>query len=218
MKNRNHNGQRERDFVSLQEFIESGRIRKALHFACRLTGNLQESQELVQETCYRVCLSWEQYDQTQSLEGWFFTILKNIFRDSRRNPERHISLDNAMKDVDSECLTHAEFFADGNYDILEQLEKDETISNVRQAMSQIGGHHKRVLEHRAFEGSSYAEIAAAEAIPVGTVRSRVFRGRKSVQKQLDEMEVSPCFVFADSVDGQRMQSTSQTSARTATAR
>jgi len=191
MRSRGRNGQKESSFVSLQEFIESGRIGNALHFACRLTGgNLEESRELVQETCYRVLWHWEHYDPRQSLDGWFFTILKNIFRDSRRNTERHLSLDHPMTDVDGERLSHADLFADGNSDILEHLEKKEAVAGVRHALKRIRPFHRQVLKLRALDRCSYEEIAHAEDIPVGTVRSRLFRARKTIQKRLGQMAVA----------------------------
>jgi len=173
----------------LEDFIRS-RATNALQFAYRLSGNLEESRELVQETCYRVLWHWAHYDPRQSLDGWFFTILRNVFRDSRRDSERHLSLDHPMANVDGVHLSHADLFADGNSDVLEHLEKEEAGANVRHALRRIRPFHRKVLKLRALDRCSYAEIAHVEDIPVGTVRSRLFRARKTVQKRLDQMAVA----------------------------
>ena len=71
---------------------------RGFQFACGLCGNSEEAKELVQEAFCRVFRSWDRYDQSQPLDSWFLTILRNVYVDSVKRHERRfgVRLDAAL--------------------------------------------------------------------------------------------------------------------------
>ena len=158
---------------------------RAFQFAYRLTGNADEARELVQEAFYRVLRNWERYDQSQPLENWFFSILRHVFLDGLRKFEKGnlVSLDVAVEAAEKGYDEVVEDRADR---VLEALERQESVRQVRQAMDRLTADHRGVLTLADLEGLSYEEIGRVLDCPVGTVRSRVSRARLALKSLLLE--------------------------------
>lgn len=175
----------------LAEFVRD-KGRKAFNIAYKLSGDLDESRDLVQETCYRVLWNWKKYDARRPLDAWFFGILRNVFADSRRrHMKRTASLD-ALDDREDGCaIAHGGRSFGLQSEVLEHLERKELADTVRNAVKRLGPSQRRALTLRSFERRSYAEVAFAEGIPIGTVRSRLFRAREALRRDLLGMGVQP---------------------------
>lgn len=178
----------ERD--ALERFVDEYADR-AYGFAYGLCGNEPDARELVQEAFVRVFDKADLYDESQSLETWFLTVLKNLFRDSRRRWERksRVSLDSPLGESG---LTVADALPDTREEaLLERLEREENGARVRAALESLGPETRAVLVLVDMEGAGYEEAAAALEVPLGTVRSRLFRGRETLRRHLLEMEGKP---------------------------
>lgn len=169
----------------LESFIrDSGD--KAYGFAYNLSGNHEDARELVQEACYRVTRAWESFETSKPVGSWFFTILRNVFIDSRRRSERRniVSLDLPLDGTDE--LSFEEIIPDGEEGIQESLERKEKAWTVRRALKAIPRKQEAVLRLCYMHGMRYDEAARSLGISEGTVRSRIFRARATLRNRMTD--------------------------------
>jgi RNA polymerase sigma-70 factor (ECF subfamily) len=155
---------------------------RALDYANSLAGNNEEAKELVQQASYQVLRNWERYDPLKSFQGWYLTMVKNLFLNARMamSWRNRVSWDGSTGN--SERLSLAEKVADGEPGPLEQLEHREQLEAARRAVNVLSDEHKAVLTSCDLEGASYEETARMLGIPTGTVRSRLFRARAMLRR------------------------------------
>ena len=155
---------------------------QAYELAYSLAGNREEAKELVQEASYRVLLNWGRYDPLKSFQSWYLTMLKNIFIDSRRRLSGRcvVSLDATIGDDEGQSL--AEAVADGTPGFFEQMERAARIEAARQSLKALSNAYRAVLTLCDLEGMSYEDAAQRLGLPLGTVRSRLFRARAAMMR------------------------------------
>jgi len=160
--------------------------------ALRMTRNPQDAEDLVQETYYRAFRSAHQFQPGTNLRAWLFKILTNSFinqyRKRARNPQS-TSLDD-VEDfylynhlVDSGVQPES---TDPEATVIDQFAEADVI----QALEQLPLEFRQVVLLADVEGFAYKEIADIVGIPVGTVMSRLHRGRRRLQKQLWDYAVA----------------------------
>jgi RNA polymerase sigma-70 factor (ECF subfamily) len=175
----------ERD--ALEKFVDEYADR-AYGFAYGLCGNEAEARELTQEAFVKIFERAEQFDATQSLETWFLTVLKNVFRDSLRRWERksRVSLDAPIGE-DGESA--ADSLPDANEEaMLDRLEREESAARLHRALETLTPDARAIVALVDMEGLGYEEAAEALGLPLGTVRSRLNRAREVLRRRLLEME------------------------------
>ncbi|MBI4375577.1 MAG: sigma-70 family RNA polymerase sigma factor [Elusimicrobia bacterium] len=167
----------------IKEYAERG-----FQFAYHLCGNPEEAKELVQEALVKVMLKWRLYDQSQPLENWFLTILRNVYYDGLKRYERRHSLSlDASVGGDPDRPGLHEVLADRTQeDLTAQLERQELRSALGAALSRLKPEHRAIITLCDMEGLGYEEIAAVLDCPLGTVRSRLWRARAELKKRLLE--------------------------------
>ncbi len=169
------------DFKSLERFIQdsSGRAFLATY---RLAGNPEEAEELIQETLYRIVKGWDRYDPSRPLEGWFMTIMRHAFLDSRRrhSAKRNMSINLPLSDGKTTCAD----LPSGEEDILRRLERQETAEAVRRAVNSLGPEQKAVLILCDFKLLRHRDVARVLKLSLGTVRSRLFRARSMLRRSV----------------------------------
>jgi RNA polymerase sigma-70 factor (ECF subfamily) len=178
----------ERD--ALERFVDEYGDR-AYGFAYGLCGNEADARELAQEAFVKVFEKAELYDESQPLETWFLTVLKNVFRDGLRRWERRsrVSLDAPIGD---DGLTVADAVPDAREEaLLDRLEREESAERVRRALDALTPDARAIVALIDMEGLGYEEAAEALGLPLGTVRSRIVRARESLRRRLLEMEGKP---------------------------
>jgi len=152
----------------------------AWSFAVGLCHDADEAGELVQEACYRALKASGSYKATKPVKSWLFTILRNAFMDSRRRIERKkgLSLDHrtAAEDRLFDALTTAE------EPVLDRLEREETAARVRRVVARLGQGERAVLRLCVGRGLAYDVAAKSLGLPLGTVRSRLFRARVNLRR------------------------------------
>lgn len=142
--------------------------------AFRLTGNHDDAQDLVQEVLLRVRRGLATY-QPGSLEGWLSRITTNAFLDEVRRRKRR------PLDVVPE-LPERKLGVDADPD--ETIAKTRLPEDVQAALAALPDDFRAAVVLCDVVGLDYAEIAASLAIPPGTVRSRIHRGRALLRKAL----------------------------------
>jgi RNA polymerase sigma-70 factor (ECF subfamily) len=145
--------------------------------ALRFVGNAADADDLVQDTLFRAYQAWHQFERGTNAKGWLITILRHVFiNDYRRNVRRRqILTSDAPPAVEH---TTVRFFDD--------LVDDEVV----RAIDALPLQFREVVMLRDVEDLTYEEIATMLGIPVGTVKSRLFRARELLQKALRAYAVS----------------------------
>lgn len=166
----------------LERFVSEYSDRAYL-FARKLCGDSELAKELVQEAFFRVFRKWDKYDPSRPLEGWYCTILKNVYFDSLKRYERKhgVALD-APLSSDGEGGTLSDLLADSREEtIISRLERQELSAEVRAALNALKADYRAILILSDIEGMCYEEIAAVLECPLGTVRSRLSRARTALR-------------------------------------
>ncbi len=147
--------------------------------ALRLTRNAADAEDLVQDTYVKAFRSAKRFKAGTNLKAWLFTILHNTFRNRRRDSGRD------PVDVDSERL---ETFAaaDPAAGPEAQLLRDALDADLQAALDSLPEAFREAVWARDVDEFSYAEIAEMLEIPLGTVMSRISRGRRMLYDTLHE--------------------------------
>jgi RNA polymerase sigma-70 factor (ECF subfamily) len=139
--------------------------------ALRLTRNPADADDLVQDTYVKAFRSVRQFRQGTNLKAWLFTILHNTFRNQRRDAGRDpVDVDSALMEVAAP--------ADPGAGPEERLLRSMADREVQAAVDKLPEQFRDAVWLRDAEEFSYAEIAEMLGIPIGTVMSRISRGRR----------------------------------------
>ena len=157
-------------------------------FALRLTGGRDEAEDLVQDTYLRAFRAWEQYAPGTRCKSWLFTICRNVFLRGRERSQRHdeILLETAQDDPRAISREAPVFSASRDQDPEGEFFRSIVDAQVFEAIDQLPEEYRIAVVLSDLEGLSYGEVAEVLEIPVGTVKSRLFRGRRQLQRQLYE--------------------------------
>lgn len=157
--------------------------KQAYNIAYRMTGNHADAEDLMQEAFIRAFRFFAQYKRELPFDSWLYKIMSNVFVDMlRRRPKAHIrSLDQPIATEDGEALFEIADPSDGPEDLLMSTEMDVRI---QAALNSIPEDFRLAVIYADIEGLSYEEIADAMTCSIGTVRSRLHRGRKLLRDRL----------------------------------
>jgi len=142
----------------------------AFNYARWLTRDDAEAEDVVQDACVRAMRFFSSF-RNDNARAWLFTIVRNTW--FSRLSRHHRGVPQTIA-VDSPQV----LLVDDDLDPEEQLVRQHTVLRVREALEQLPGDFREVLVLRELEGLSYKEIASVVGIPVGTVMSRLARGRE----------------------------------------
>ena len=153
--------------------------------ALRLTHHAADAEDLVQETYLKAFRAADRFEPGTNLRAWLFTILHNTARNRARDRARDtVAIDSDV--VDRAADAPAPGSAAGAPETPESaLLRDVLAPDVQAALDALPDAFRQAVWLRDVEEFSYAEIAGMLAIPVGTVMSRISRGRRSLFEQLN---------------------------------
>lgn len=149
--------------------------RKIYNFAYRLTGNPHDAHDLVQEVLLRVNKGLANY-QPGSFDGWLWRITRNAFLDGIRKQKRRPTSP-LPDEIDRWDLAQSPG-ADVEY------ARVTLGDDIQKALLELPTEFREAVVMCDVVGLSYDEIAAAVGVPIGTVRSRIHRGRKMLKELL----------------------------------
>jgi RNA polymerase sigma-70 factor (ECF subfamily) len=160
--------------------------RQAYNMAYRMTGNRDDAEDLTQEAYLRAYRSFDKYDRALPFENWFFRILSNLFVDRlRRKPKQApLSLNQSLTNAEGEDDYTLEV-ADDEANPETQLMKDVVDERLQNALTAMPKDFRTAVLLCDVEGLSYEEIAVAMGTSIGTVRSRIHRGRLMLRKRVE---------------------------------
>jgi RNA polymerase sigma-70 factor, ECF subfamily len=153
-------------------------LARLYNFAHWLTQDRSEAEDLVQETCLKALKGFGSFQQGTNFRAWLYRILKNTFLTSRSGlrATTTVSLDNEEEQPSLEPVA-----AGTPESILFASADQEAIQN---ALEELSLHYREVILLCDVEEMSYQEIAETLAIPIGTVMSRLSRGRRAMRESL----------------------------------
>ena len=142
-------------------------------FSYALTGNLDEADDLVQETCARALMSAAQWQVGTRLDSWMYRIAQNLWFDKLRATKSRgevVDVETAIGLVGS----------DGR----DVTESHLTLQVVTKSIAQLPADQQLVIAYVCVDGLSYKDAANALGIPIGTVMSRLARARIALHAAL----------------------------------
>lgn len=170
----------------------------AYGYALRLSGDPDQAMDLVQEASVRAYQGRNSFETGTNFKAWFFKILTNVFLRSQRRrvgEEPTISLD--APDADGRARDYADYRPDPSARAIDRLDAEA----VQAAIGRLPEEFRTVAMLYFLNEFRYEEIAETLDIPVGTVRSRLHRGRKLLQDELSAIAVARGLVETGVVDG-----------------
>lgn len=157
--------------------------------ALRLTGDPADAEDLVQDAVARAWRSWDTYALGTNCRAWLITILRNTFINKFRKAKRRptpVQFD-SVEDI---SIFEAARTEDPEGSFFDRIVDDE----IKRAIQELPEEFRTPVVLSDVEGLGYAEIAKILDLPVGTVKSRLFRGRRRLQKRLYEYAVEMGYI------------------------
>ncbi len=156
-------------------------LARLYNFAHWLTQDRSEAEDLVQECCMKALKGFSSFRQGTNFRAWMFRILRNTFLTSRTG------LRIATISLDSDEEPPVEAVASGTPESILISSLDQ--QSIQAALAALPVHYREVILLCDVEEMRYQEIAETLAIPVGTVMSRLSRGRKAMRDLLSDASI-----------------------------
>lgn len=168
-----------RDFDALVERYH----KQAYNIAYRMAGNHADAEDLTQEAFIRAFRFFGQYRRELPFDSWLYKIMSNVFIDKmRRKPKAKIrSLDQPITTEDGEAQLD---IPDTSAGPEEKVLSKEMDNRIQAALNTLPEAFRLAVIYADIEGLSYEEIAEATNTNIGTVRSRLHRGRRLLRNKL----------------------------------
>jgi RNA polymerase sigma-70 factor (ECF subfamily) len=146
--------------------------------ALRLTRRPSDAEDLVQDTYLKAFRAADRFERGTNLKAWLFTILHNTWRNDRRDAGRD------PVEIDSETVEQAQTPANLQATPEQLLLRETLDADLQDALDDLPDVFRQAVWLRDVEEFSYAEIAEMLGVPVGTVMSRIARGRRALYQRL----------------------------------
>jgi RNA polymerase sigma-70 factor, ECF subfamily len=152
--------------------------------AMRLTRNPTDAEDLIQETYLRAFRGFAGFKEGTNLKAWLYRILTNSFINTYRKKQREPQTVEGPDDIDEwylfDRLGAKSVEGSAESQVLDQMPDED----VKRALESIPENFRMAVLLADVEGFSYKEIAEITDVPIGTVMSRLHRGRKALEKAL----------------------------------
>ena len=152
--------------------------------ALRMTRSVEDAEDLIQETYLKAYKYYERFAEGTNFKAWLFKIMKNTFINSYRKKKLQppkVDFDDVHEGLEETLLDamHESSIDPENGVIASQMDHE-----VKQTLIDLPHDYKMVVLLADLEGFAYKEIAEILEVPVGTVMSRLYRGRRMLERTL----------------------------------
>ena len=159
--------------------------RKVFNLAYKFVGRHDEAEDLTQDIFLKIFKALHTFDRRANFQTWLISISRNLCIDHYRSVRKE--RETMARDVDASMLTPVSRER-GPY---RQLEDSDLQRQIRQGLEELPPSLRQAVELRDLQELSYQEIADKLALPEGTVKSRINRGRLELKRQLDRLRFQP---------------------------
>lgn len=152
--------------------------------ALRMTRSVEDAEDLIQETYLKAYKYYARFTEGTNFKAWLFKIMKNTFINSYRKKKLQppkVDFDEIQEGLEETLMDKA---LNSLIDPESSLTAIDMDHEVREALLSLPHDYKMVVLLADLEGFAYKEIAEILAVPVGTVMSRLYRGRRMLEKAL----------------------------------
>jgi RNA polymerase sigma-70 factor (ECF subfamily) len=158
--------------------------------AMKLTRDPDAADDLVQDTMLRAWRFWGTYEQGTNVKAWLFVVLRNTFINGYHKAGRATDFANAVSSDmrslgDHAAIAHSHSSPPGPE---ERVSAEMQRVLLHAALNSLPADYRTAVAYADLDGLSYKEIAAAMDCPIGTVMSRIYRGRRMLQAILERRE------------------------------
>jgi len=171
------------DIQSFEELIKKHQ-KFAYNVALKYLKDPVDAEDVTQEALIKAFKYLKNFNKNSKFSTWLYRIVINTCKDELRktkNDQGNLSLDNDNNYIDA--------LEDESYEPLKNTENTELGKNLQKAINQLAPTYKDVIILCDMKDYSYQEISDILEIPLGTVRSRINRGRKKLRKIVNGMEL-----------------------------
>ena len=152
-------------------------------FALSLTRDEADADDLVQETFLRAYRSWHTFQPGSDARRWLFTICRNAFLRSRERERHTVPLEESEAESLAGHRMQRELLQAGVGDVITRIDLAPALTR---ALDELAEPYRSAVMLVDVEDQSYDAAAEVLGVPIGTVRSRLFRGRRLLQRSLLE--------------------------------
>ena len=150
----------------------------------RIIGNAEDARDVSQEAFIKAFKNFESYDESSAFSTWLYRIAVNTAIDyiRKRKKENSISFEDYIVDEKNQK---------GDSGIEEKVISKEGVKNIISAVNMLDDEFKTVIVLRDMEGMEYKEISDITGLPLGTVKSRLSRGRGKLRQMIEKFNLKP---------------------------
>ncbi len=180
------------DIQSFEELI-SIYEKKAYNIALRIMGNEEDAKDMTQEAFVRIFKSIANFKEQSAFSTWMYRIVTNVCLDEmrKRKNEKLISIDSGFETEDGEIKLELKSNSETPEEAYHRKENKQVIVG---AINELNDEYKSVIVLRDVQGFSYEEIASILSCSIGTVKSRINRGRNLLKDKLkSRLELSKAY-------------------------
>lgn len=150
-------------------------------FAMSLTRDQHDADDVVQETFLRAYRSWHTYEPGSDCRRWLFTICRNVFLRSVERARPTVDIDDVERDVIGAGEVYVQALDEGYADL---FARTDVLPAIERAVNALPEPFRTTMVIVDIQDQPYEAAAEILGVPIGTIRSRLFRGRRMVQDQL----------------------------------
>ncbi|MDK8242357.1 MULTISPECIES: sigma-70 family RNA polymerase sigma factor [Corynebacterium] len=155
--------------------------------ALRMTRNPQDAEDLVQETYLKAYKNFDSFTPGTNLKAWLYRIMTNTYINSYRKKQRRPLETSADEVTDYQLYSSSSHDSTGLESAEVEALKAMPNSRISEALNALNEDYRMVVYYADVEGLAYKEIADVLDIPMGTVMSRLHRGRKQLRGMLKDV-------------------------------
>lgn len=169
----------ERDALPLLDQLYGG--------ALRMTRNPADAEDLVQETYVKAYQAFNSFSEGTNLKAWLYRIMTNTYINSYRKKKRQPTQQSSEDVTDHQLLATSSHESVGLESAEVEALKNLPNQRIAQAINDLSEDYRMVVYYADVEGLAYKEIAEIMGTPLGTVMSRLHRGRKQLREALKDV-------------------------------